>query len=202
VVSGVVADLLSARPGLTPDQVKGVLAASAVKIGNPNFAGAGLVQLPGALTATAPTWSQSFGPSSGAGSLEQARGTGHVALNGVALTGEQDIFGAHWSSSAMGSAEEAGSTWSGGVYNGSTWSGSTWSGSTWSGSTWSGSTWSGSTWSGSTWSGSTWSGSTWSGSTWSGSTWSGSTWSGSTWSGSTWSGSSWSSDAWLGATWN
>jgi serine protease AprX len=194
VVSGVVADLLSARPGLTPDQVKGVLAASAVKIGtsNPNFVGAGLVQLPGALTAAAPTAAQAFSPATGGGSLEQARGTGHVALDGVALTGEQDIFGVHWASAAMGSAEESGSTWSGGVYNGSTWSGSTWSGSTWSGSTWSGSTWSGSTWSGSTWSGSTWSGSTWSGSTWSG----------STWSGSTWSGSSWSSDAWLGATWN
>jgi serine protease AprX len=194
VVSGVVADLLSARPGLTPDQVKGLLTGTAVKIAtsNPNFIGSGLVQLPGALTAPAPTAAQAFTPGTGAGSLEQARGTGHVVLNGVALAGEQDIFGQRWASSAMGSAEESGSTWSGGVYNGSTWSGSTWSGSTWSGSTWSGSTWSGSTWSGSTWSGSTWSGSTWSGSTWSGSTWSGSTWSGSTWSG----------EAWLGATWN
>jgi serine protease AprX len=194
VVSGVVADLLSARPNLTPDQVKGVLTASAVKIStsNPNFIGAGLVQLPGALSAAAPTSVQSFTRSTGNGSLQQARGTGRVALNGVALTGEQDIFGQSWYSPAISAAEENGSTWSGGDFNGSTWSGSTWSGSTWSGSTWSGSTWSGSTWSGSTWSGSTWSGSTWSGSTWSGSTWSGSTWSGTVWSG----------DAWLGATWN
>ncbi|HUR15409.1 MAG TPA: S8 family serine peptidase [Mycobacteriales bacterium] len=163
VVSGVVADLLSARPNLTPDQVKGILAASAVRIGtpNPNFTGAGLVQLPGALTATAPTSTQSFPASNGNGSLHQARGTGRVVHNGVALTGEQDIFGHGWSSPAISAAEESGSAWSGGSFNGSTWSGSTWSGSTWSGSTWSGSTWSGSTWSGSTWSGEVWLGATW-----------------------------------------
>jgi serine protease AprX len=183
IVSGAVADLLSARPNLTPDQVKTILGSTAVKIGNPNFSGSGVVQLPGALGMATPSWgTQSWTQSTGTGSLEQSRGSGHVALNGVVLSGEQDIFGQRWSSPAIAAAEENGSTWSGGVYNGSTWSGSTWSGSTWSGSTWSGSTWSGSTWSGSTWSGSTWSGSTWSGSTWSGSTWSG--------------------DAWLGATWN
>jgi serine protease AprX len=189
VVSGVVADLLSARPTLTPDQVKAVLTSSAVRIAtpNPNFAGSGLVQLAGALSAPAPSASQSSDQSTGTGSLELARGTGHVSLNGVALTGEQDIFGHGWISSSIAALEDSASAWNGGVFNGSTWSGSTWSGSTWSGSTWSGSTWSGSTWSGSTWSGSTWSGSTWSGSTWSGSTWSGSTWSG---------------DVWLGATWN
>jgi serine protease AprX len=210
IVSGIAADLLSARPNLTPDQVKALLTGTAARISspNPNYVGAGLVQLPAALNAPTPLFTtQYFSPSTGLGSLEGARGSNHVTLGGVTLTGEQDIFGSTWSSALMAPLEEAGSTWSGGIYNGSTWSGSTWSGSTWSGSTWSGSTWSGSTWSGSTWSGSTWSGSTWSGSTWSGSTWSGSTWSGSswsgsTWSGSTWSGSSWSGDCWMGATWN
>jgi serine protease AprX len=204
VASGVVADLLSARPNLTPDQVKAVLTSTATRISssNPNFIGAGLVQLPAALNAPTPSYAtQSYPASSGNGSLEAARGSNHVSLNGSTLTGEQDIFGSTWSSAGIAAAEENGSAWSGGVFNGSTWSGSTWSGSTWSGSTWSGSTWSGSAWSGSTWSGSAWSGSTWSGSTWSGSTWSGSTWSGSTWSGSTWSGSTWSGELWQGATW-
>jgi serine protease AprX len=199
VVSGVVADLLSARPGLSPDQVKALLTATTTRIAtsNPNFVGAGLVQLPTALSAAVPSYvTQSYPAAQGTGSLEQARGGNHLSLGGVALTGEQDIFGHAWNSAAIAALENSASAWNGGVFNGSTWSGSTWSGSTWSGSTWSGSTWSGSTWSGSTWSGSTWSGSTWSGSTWSGSTWSGSTWSGSTWSGSTWSGNDW-----LGATW-
>ncbi len=153
VTSGVVADLLSVRPGLAPDQVKRILMATAVDIDTdrPVFVGAGLVQLPAALDAPTPNATQAFAPSSGAGSLEQARGTGHVSLDGVTLTGEQDIFGAGWNSAALAVQEESASTWAGGVFNGSTWSGSTWSGSTWSGSTWSGSTWSGSAWLGATW---------------------------------------------------
>jgi serine protease AprX len=193
VTSGVVADLLSARPNLTPDQVKAVLMGSASKIAtsNPNFVGAGEVNLPNALVASVGTAAQYWPSSTGNGSLEQARGSSHISLGGVALTGEQDIFGKPWSTGSIAALERTSSAWNGGTFNGSTWSGSTWSGSTWSGSTWSGSTWSGSTWSGSTWSGSTWSGSTWSGSTWSGSTWSGSTWSGSAWSGNSWLGATW-----------
>jgi serine protease AprX len=117
-------------------------------------------------------------PSNGKGSLEAARGSQHVVLDGVVLEGEADIFGRPFDSSAMA---EAARTWVGGDWNGNTWSGNTWSGNTWSGNTWSGNTWSGNTWSGNTWSGSTWSGSTWSGSTWSGSTWSGDSWQGATW---------------------
>jgi serine protease AprX len=193
IVSGVVADLLSARPGLSPDQVKALLTDTATDINssNENFVGHGLVQAAAAVRNRVPSGSdQSFPAALGTGSLEQARGDNHISLGGVALTGEQDIFGQAWSS-GIAPAENTASAWNSGVFNGSTWSGSTWSGSTWSGSTWSGSTWSGSTWSGSTWSGSTWSGSTWSGSTWSGSTWSGSTWSGSTWSGEVWMGATW-----------
>ena len=203
VVSGAAALLLSQRPWLTPDQVKQVLVDSAQELrGQPaTRQGAGELDLRAAFRQRAQRGEDGQGDTGpaavGTGTLEGARGTAHVTMNGVTLTGERDIFGHAWNSAAMARAEARGSTWSDGAWNGSTWSGSTWSGSTWSGSTWSGSTWSGSTWSGSTWSGSTWSGSTWSGSTWSGSTWSGSTWSGSTWSGSTWS-----ADTWLTATWS
>jgi subtilisin family serine protease len=202
VVSGAAALLLSQRPWLTPDQVKQVLVDSARRLdGQPETRqGAGELDLRAALRERVDgdgDRGRADGPAAlGTGTLEGARGSSHVSMNGVVLSGEQDIFGRAWNSAAMARLEALGSTWSGGAWNGSTWSGSTWSGSTWSGSTWSGSTWSGSTWSGSTWSGSTWSGSTWSGSTWSGSTWSGSTWSGSTWSGSTWSAGTWLTRTW------
>ena len=180
IVSGAAADLISANPSLTPDQVKAALTSTATRISvnNPNFVGSGLVNIPGALAARPSTQVQNYNVATGlGGSLEQARGGAHIQLNGVTLTGEQDIMGATWSSAAMGAAEALGATWSGGVYNGATWSGATWSGATWSGATWSGATWSGATWSGATWSGATWSGATWSGATWSGATWSGATWS-------------------------
>ncbi len=185
VVSGAVALLLDQRPDLTPDEVKGLLTDTAFDIGGEKDyeQGHGVIDLTAAMASDAVAAVRDQAPATGLGSLEAARGTDHVDINGEPLTGEITANGAEWDPAGWVAASESGSTWSGT----DDWSGSTWSGSTWSGSTWSGSTWSGSTWSGSTWSGSTWSGSTWSGSTWSGSTWSGSTWSGSTWSGSTWS---------------
>ncbi len=189
ITSGVVALILQRFPNLTPDQVKNYIADNTVKVpgADTQSQGAGEIDLSKLLAVRKPVnFTQNFRSSTGNGSLELSRGTDHISQNGVALTGEQDIFGNPFNSAAVAQSEAAGSSWSGGLWNGSTWSGSTWSGSTWSGSTWSGSTWSGSTWSGSTWSGSTWSGSTWSGSTWSGSTWSGSTWSGSVWAGGSW----------------
>jgi len=172
MVSGGVADLLSARPNLTPDQVKRVITRTATSIkGSPNYVGAGQLNIDASLDGSADNATQYFGVSVGNGSLEAARGGTHVAMNGVTLTGEKDIFGNPWNSAAMAAAEEAGATWSGGTFNGATWSGATWSGATWSGATWSGATWSGATWSGATWSGATWSGATWSGATWSGGEW-------------------------------
>ena len=164
IVSGAVADLLSVRPDLSPAQVKGALTSSSVAIAtrNPNFVGAGEVDVAAALTANAVPTPQPFAPATGTGSLEAARGNSHVAIDGVALTGERDIFGRTWAPSVMVPAEQAGSAWDGGVYNGATWSGATWSGATWSGATWSGATWSGATWSGATWSGATWSSAQWS----------------------------------------
>jgi serine protease AprX len=178
VVSGAVADLLSARPHLTPDRVKRLLKRTASSIsGGSNAIGSGLLNVGAALVSPAGIdATQIFRPSAGIGSLEAARGTLHVVSNGVALTGERDIFGNRWNGPRVALAEEAGAAWNGGTFNGATWSGATWSGATWSGATWSGATWSGATWSGATWSGATWSGATWSGATWSGATWSGSEW--------------------------
>jgi serine protease AprX len=178
ITSGTVALLLQKYPALTPDEVKRFIDVNASKVPSTNsqMQGNGEIDLAALLTAAPQPYVQTVAKSTGAGSIEVARGSDHLTLGTTVLSGEKDIFGKPIDTVALAKAEAAGSTWSGGIWNGSTWSGSTWSGSTWSGSTWSGSTWSGSTWSGSTWSGSTWSGSTWSGSTWSGSTWSGGSW--------------------------
>jgi serine protease AprX len=178
VTSGVVADLLSAHPGWTPDMVKAALTQTATRIStnNPNFVGSGLVNLPGALAANPGPSTQTWQVATGNGSLEQARGNAHVTYNGVTLSGENDIFGAAWNSAAMASAEESLSAWQGGTYNGNAWCSVTWSSVTWSSVTWSSVTWSSVTWSSVTWSSVTWSSVTWSSVTWSGVTWSGAAW--------------------------
>jgi serine protease AprX len=205
VVSGAAALLLSQRPSLTPDQVKALLTSTATELDDaPRSAqGSGELNLRATLNARTPLRAvQTYAPSTGLGSLEDSRGSIHLVMNGVALTGEQDIMGQAFDAPGMAALEAAGQSWSGGVWNGQTWSGQSWSGQSWSGSTWSGSTWSGQTWSSQTWSGQSWSGQSWSGSTWSGSTWSGQTWSSAVWDGSTWSGSTWSGQSWSGQSWS
>ena len=197
ITSGVVALLLQKEPQLNPGQVKAILTSNSGREGDHEQHAKGIGHLSaGALIGegqnnTESSW-QPFLPAIGTGSLELARGAGHVALGGVALQGERDIFGHDFSAGPMALQTALGRTWSGGTWNGSSWTGTTWSGTSWSGTTWSGTTWSGTTWSSVVWSGTTWTGTTWSGTTWSGTTWSGTTWSGTTWSGDIWSNYSWS----------
>jgi serine protease AprX len=184
VVSGAAALLIQQRPRITPDEVKALLTGTAQPIpaATPAQQGSGLLDLASAKDTPTPAGAkQTFAVSTGVGSLELARGSVHVSVNGKVIKGEVDVRGRAFNAS----------TWAAGLREGSNWKGLTWSGLTWSGLTWSGLTWSGLTWSGVQWNGLTWSGLTWSGLTWSGLTWSGLTWSGLTWSGLTWSGSDW-----------
>jgi serine protease AprX len=193
ILSGAAALAIQQRPSITPGQLKLLLMNTAVSIVNNNvWQGRGEVDLRKALTAPSTATDSTHTPSTGTGSLDAARGTEHLASNGMILSGEQDIFGRAFNTTTMATAQATGRAWAGGIWNGSSWAGSSWAGSSWAGSSWAGSSWAGSSWAGSSWAGSSWSGSSWSGSSWSGSSWSGSSWSGSSWSGSSWSGSSWS----------
>jgi serine protease AprX len=206
VVSGAVADLLSARPTLTPDQVKAVLMASATQLPNSpaSAQGAGMINVSKAiLTAVPANATQTFPYSSGLGSLDAARGSSPVTSpDGTPISGEVDIMGNPWTPATWAPASTAATAWNGGDFNGATWTGTGWLvKSATDTSPFAGSTWRGSTWTGSTWTGSTWTGSTWRTAGWTGSTWTGSTWTGSTWTGSTWRGSTWRSDSWQGYRW-
>lgn len=165
VTSGAIAVLLDRYPDLTPNQVKALLAASGHKLplksGAILDAGMRNIDLNAAAGKTKDVLAvkipsaQNFNPATGMGSLEAARGDSHLILDGVAQTGEVDVFGDTWNPADP-------TTWTGSRWSGSRWSGSRWSGSRWSGSRWSGSRWSGSRWSGSRWSGNTWHNSDWS----------------------------------------
>jgi serine protease AprX len=189
IASGSIALLLQKYPSMPPDQVKRWLRTQARQLTTTvvNVQGKGAIDLARMAAGTPSTsYTQTHSPATGTGTLDGARGTDRLTDDGVAISGEKDIFGRTFDSSAIAAATAAGSSWSGGTWNGSSWSGSSWSGSSWSGSSWSGSSWSGSSWSGSSWSGNSWSGSSWSGSSWSGSSWSGSSWSGNSWSTGSW----------------
>ncbi|HEX9713998.1 MAG TPA: S8 family serine peptidase [Actinomycetota bacterium] len=195
MTSGAVALLLQQRPGLTPDQVKAILKSTAnpLPAADTRAQGAGLIDVGAALRATTPlVAAQPFPLATGTGSLDRSRGSARVVMDGVVLSGEQDIFGEAWNGDPWSEASWSGASWSGGTWNGSEWTGASWSGVSWSGASWSGASWSGASWSGASWSGASWSGASWSGASWSGASWSGASWSGASWSGASWSGASWS----------
>jgi serine protease AprX len=188
VVAGGVALLLQQRPLLSPDQVKRLLWTTSTRLRrvSPLLQGAGELNLSAALGRRPGNGRQPWVPGNGTGSLEGSRGDVHVTLDGITLTGEQDIFGAPFDSAAIAADEAAADSWSGGVWNGNLWTGNSWRAGSWPTRAWTGNSWSGNSWSGNSWSGNSWSGNSWSGNSWSGNSWSGNSWSGNSWSSASW----------------
>ena len=199
VVSGAVALLLQARPTLTPDQVKALLKSTASPLALLDGAaeGAGMININSATGGLVPSGSRQVWPAgTGSGTIEQARGGSHVAMDGIELTGEQDIMGQPWDPATWTVAASTGAAWSGGMWNGNIWAGSDFGGSvitTWTGQTWTGKSWTGQTWTGKSWTGKSWTGKSWTGQTWTGKSWTGQTWTATSWTGKSWTGKSWTS---------
>jgi subtilisin family serine protease len=160
VVSGAAALLISQRPGIRPDQVKALLTGSAQPLpkakGDKKAEGSGLIDLAAAKDTATPNTVQSFLAATGKGSLERARGSVHVTVNGRKVTGEVDVRGRSFNSGTWAAGLKARTNWSGVSWSGVSWSGVSWSGVSWSGVSWSGVSWSGVSWSGVSWSGADW----------------------------------------------
>ncbi len=188
VTSGLVALLLSARPGLTPDQVKALLVRTALPMASePATAqGAGRVQVAQALGAATPTVTASRPTGTGLGSLDASRGSRRVqtACGGTMteVRGEMDVRCQPWDAAA--------------------WSGTSWTGTSWTGTSWTGTSWTDAVWSSTNWQGGTWDAGSWAGATsWTGGTsptWTGTSWTGTSWTGTSWTGTSWTSSEWTG----
>jgi serine protease AprX len=202
VVSGAAALLLQQRPGLTPDQLKALLMGSAERLpaADPIAQGAGMLDLVNARDAATPRAVQTWPRATGRGSLDAARGSAHVDIDGQTLTAETAVTGSAWAPATWTVAAADRRTWQGGSFVGSPRSGGSFIAGAWNGSVWNGHTWNADSWAGQTWDGTSWVATPWTssgqdspfeGKTWSGKTWSGKTWSGKTWSGKTWSGLGW-----------
>ena len=168
VVSGLVADMLSLQPSLTPNRVKFELMSTAAHdaSNDPMAVGAGLVNGYNALNrAPVGLANQGVVASTGTGSLSASRGTTGVQLD--------DLGGTTLTSSSLLTQQLL--TFDPLAFLADPWTGSSWYGSSWYGSSWYGSSWYGSSWYGSSWYGSSWYG-TPDGSSWYGSSWYGSSW--------------------------
>ncbi|MEN3357985.1 MAG: hypothetical protein V7637_1967 [Mycobacteriales bacterium] len=196
VASGVAALIAQKYPTATPDQVKYLLRSSAQALpAAPDiWEGLGVLDAATAVAgdpANAPA--QSFPAAGGDGTLEGARGSSHVALDNVTLTGEQDIFGQQWGGAATTNNMSGGLVWSGGRFNGRTWTGDDWDADGgWTATSWSAADWTGSPWSSRTWVSRTWVDNSWDSRTWVDCDWSSRTWVSRTWVNSSWAGATWS----------
>jgi serine protease AprX len=190
VTSAAVALLVQAKPAATPDQIKDWLVKSATYVPNGKAATLGLkeINVSAALARTATAVpAQAWSQSSGAGSLELARGSSRVMYDNVPLAGQSSVWGPLATSAwAVKSGTE--SSWVGGVWMGYRVAGDGWTGTSFASKTWAEATWSNSR---------PWSGAT----TWTDTNWSARTWSARTWSTGTWSARTWSSDDWSDAYW-
>jgi serine protease AprX len=197
-VSGVAALVLQQRPGITPDQLKELLTSTAQKLpsADSKAQGKGGINLSSAYGRRTNTLAvQAFPRATGLGSLEGARGSGHLTLGDSTLSGEQDLMGRPFDSAAWTRASEAGTTWDGDTWNGGSFGGS-FAGGDWSSVGWSSVGWSSVGWSSVGWSSIGWSSVGWSSVGWSSVGWSSVGWSSVGWSSIGWSSIGWSSVGW------
>ena len=195
VVSGAVALLLQARPGLTPDQVKALLMSSAnsgaISPRPVKFAGAGLLDVAAAARRPVPNTVQTWTPSNGSAPLDAARVDQMLNALGAPLVGNTTVLGTPWEG-----VRWTGVRWTGGSWNGVQWTGGQWMGVRWTDAAWTGVRWTGVRWTDGAWTGVRWTGGTWSGVRWTGSSWTGVRWTGVRWTDSSWSGATWSGGGW------
>jgi serine protease AprX len=164
VVSGIVADVLSAQPSWTPNRVKYALMSTAVPdAGNdPTAVGSGLVNGYSALSAPAGLADQGIPLSTGLGSLQADRGTVQVSVKGLGvvlanpLSGEVTAQLTPWNFATMLVPTFNGNSWYGNSWYGNSWYGNSWYGNSWYGNSWYGNSWYGNSWYGNSWYGSSW----------------------------------------------
>ena len=147
VVSGLVAQMLSLQPTLTPDRVKYELMSTAHSDASSDVmaVGAGVVDGQAALAAAPGLANVGVAPSTGTGSIAASRGTVGVQLADSAntvLDGSTNLTAqlTTWDPTILTGP------WTGGSWFGGSWFGGSWFGGSWFGGSWFGGSWFGGSW--------------------------------------------------------
>jgi len=142
IVAGAAAQILSAHPGWTPDQVKGALmvTASPTPSAAPLSEGVGIVDV-----AKAVALSSAPNPNLALTRFIVADGVGGLVFDS-----------ASWASTAKASASWASASWSDASWASASWSSASWASASWASASWASASWSDASWSDASWSDASW----------------------------------------------
>jgi serine protease AprX len=170
ITSGAAALVMTANPGLSPNQLKARLLASTAPgpVGNPFVDGHGALNAYAAANAGPLNFRQSAG-----GLLQTLLGiTVSLLPTGRANSWNTSL----WSGLSVNPPPAAGPVWNGLLWNGGDWDTWAWTGRAWNNGWWAGATWNSANWAGRAWNDGAWEGSAWNGMAWNGSAWNSSAW--------------------------
>jgi hypothetical protein len=142
IVTGAAAQILSAHPGWTPDQVKGalMLTASRTPSAAPLSEGVGIVDVAKAVALTsAPN------PNLALTKFVVADGAGGLVFDS-----------ASWASTAKANASWASASWSDASWASASWSSASWASASWASASWASASWCDASWSSASWSDASW----------------------------------------------
>jgi serine protease AprX len=215
LVSGTVADLLAARPDLTPDQIKALLTDSAYSssgLGDSTAAGAGGVDVAAALAAPTPDV-----PSAGAdgtdptgapdpGSLTPAQTRLWDRFANAMLDGNRNEAFAAWNKLSPEARSWVGRSWVALSPDARSWVARSWVGRSWVGADgsaddWLARSWVARSWVARSWVARSWVARSWVARSWVARSWVGRSWVGRSWVDDDWAGRSWVDDSWAGRSW-
>jgi serine protease AprX len=200
-VSGVVAQILQAKPGLGPDQVKYRLMSTARPIATTNHiaVGAGLIDAFGAATSsTSKGANGGLTPAAGLGDLQPARGSLSVeAQSPAGWVGLSAEYVAQGDPRLIDPRNPLGLV----PFVSLTYSLTGWDPLTWNLTSWVTEDWLATAWDGTQWRATVWDGTQWRGTQWRNEDWTGTQWRYSEWDGTQWRATNWQS-AWYAAAWD
>jgi serine protease AprX len=183
VVAGLAADLLSYRPGLTPDQVKALLGSKSHKLAkvDPVVQGFGEVNLVTAGLPPTPPTRKPDALSPGGGSIDASRGSATLVHEGVALTGEMDWLGQPLSGTAIAAAEDSDTAWVGTSWLGRDLLDGPWALPSWDGTAWTSRSWTDEGWDSRSWTDEGWDSRSWTDAAWHSRSWTSRSWTDNSW---------------------
>jgi serine protease AprX len=208
VTSGAVAQLLSARPELSPDDVKSLVTGTAYAgrgLSDVDAAGAGGLDLRAAVAAPVPAPKKH--PKAAKHWLDDEADT-WAAFARAWEAGDYAAAARAWSALSPQARAWAARAWSmavwarGGSWGDAEWEARAWSARAWSARAWSGDEWLARAWSARAWSDADWAARAWSARAWSARAWSARAWSARAWSDEDWSARAWSDEEWLARAWS